>query len=56
MHNKGMDIYCTLPFLSSFLGHKNIYASERYLKLSQECFKNLCSEKLNNIFPEVNEL
>lgn len=41
MTEKGMDIYCTLPFLSSFLGHKNIYSTEKYLRLVEENFSEL---------------
>ena len=52
MINNGMDIYCTLPFLSSFLGHKNIYSTEKYLKLVEDDFPNL-TQNFNMIFPEV---
>ena len=41
MIEKGMDIYCTLPFLSSFLGHQNIYSTEKYLRLVEENFSEL---------------
>jgi len=35
MQMNGMDLYCMLPLLSSFLGHKGIRETERYLRLSQ---------------------
>ena len=41
MVEKGMDIYCTLPFLSSFMGHRNIYSTEKYLRLVEENFSEL---------------
>ena len=41
MVEKGMDIYCTLPFLSSFMGHQNIYSTEKYLRLVEENFSEL---------------
>ena len=41
MINEGMDIYCTLPFLASFLGHKNIYSTEKYLRLVEEDFSKV---------------
>lgn len=55
MVNNGTDIYCSLPFLSSFLGHKNIYATEKYLRLVEDNFSNLLMQDSNLIFPEVNE-
>lgn len=53
MVNSGMDIYCTLPFLSSFLGHKDIYSTEKYLRLVEEDFPKLLMENSNSVFPEV---
>lgn len=35
MQKGGMDLYCMLPLLSSFLGHKGVRETERYLRLSQ---------------------
>jgi len=54
MINNGMDIYCALPFLSSYLGHKNIYSTEIYLRLIESNFPNLLLNNSNLIFPEVN--
>jgi len=51
----GMDIYCALPLISAFLGHKNIISTEAYVRLTQEMFPDLI--KMENItsyvFPEV---
>ena len=55
MIDNGMDIYCTLPFLSSFLGHVNIQSTEHYLRLVESNFKDVLYNDLNNIFPEVKE-
>lgn len=41
MVESGMDIYCTLPFLSSFLGHENIYCTEKYLQLIEQDFSKV---------------
>lgn len=46
----GMDIYCTLPFLSSFLGHKNIYCTEKYLRLVNDSFSHSLIINSKNIF------
>ena len=41
MVSNGMDIYCALPILSVFLGHKNIYDTEWYVRMTQEIFHDL---------------
>lgn len=50
-----MDIYCALPLISAFLGHKNIISTEAYVRLTHEMFPDLI--KMENItsyvFPEV---
>ncbi|KUK57459.1 MAG: Uncharacterized protein XD81_1541 [Bacteroidetes bacterium 38_7] len=37
----GTDIYCYLPMLSIFMGHKNIYDTETYLRLTCEYYPDL---------------
>lgn len=37
----GTDIYCYLPMLSMFMGHKNIYDTETYLRLTREHYPDL---------------
>lgn len=29
-----MDLYCALPILSMYLGHENISATEKYLRMT----------------------
>lgn len=41
MVNNGLDIYCALPVLSVFLGHKNVYDTEWYVRITQEIFPDL---------------
>lgn len=41
MVSNGMDIYCALPILSIFLGHKNVYDTEWYVGMTQEIFPDL---------------
>ena len=52
----GMDIYCALPLLSAFLGHKNIRSTESYVKLTHEMFPDLITaQKFSEyIFPSIN--
>jgi integrase/recombinase XerD len=56
MIDSGLDMYVALPILSAYLGHKTIYATERYVRLTmnlypyiQERFK----DKMNKVFGEV---
>jgi site-specific recombinase XerD len=55
MVDAGMDTYCTLPFLSSFLGHVNIQSTEIYLRLVETNFKEVLDNNSSKIFPEVCE-
>lgn len=38
---EGKDIYCLLPVLASYLGHSNIKATSRYLRLTAEVFPQM---------------
>lgn len=52
----GMDIYCALPILSTYLGHRGIESTECYLRLTEEAYSgiiNSMSTLYKNIFPEV---
>lgn len=37
----GADIYCTLPILSVFLGHKKLSDTETYVRLTQEIYPDV---------------
>lgn len=54
--NEEKDIYVCLPILSKYLGHKNIYYTERYIHLVPEAFQelvNACESKFANIYGEA---
>ncbi|HEY3362153.1 MAG TPA: tyrosine-type recombinase/integrase [Methanosarcina sp.] len=56
MIHKGMDPYCSLPILSTYLGHKGIESTEKYLRLTKQYFINilqLSQQDAEKIFPEV---
>lgn len=36
--DSGLDMYVALPILSSYLGHKTIYATEKYVRLTLQLF------------------
>ena len=45
-----------LPILSTYLGHKNIYATEKYLRLTSEMYPNILDKvesALGKLVPEV---
>lgn len=57
MVSDGQDIYCALPILCTYLGHKGIESTEKYLRLTKESFSNIinATEHLYaGVFPEVN--
>jgi len=55
MIDNGMDMYVALPILSTYLGHKTIMATERYLRLTVSMFPYLekkFGKTLNEVFGE----
>jgi len=41
MVKSGADIYCALPILSTFLGHKTIKGTEKYVRMVQEIYPEI---------------
>ena len=41
MIKSGVDIYCALPILSIFLGHKTIKGTEKYVRMVQEIYPEI---------------
>jgi integrase len=53
----GYDLYCSLPILSTYLGHKGLKDVESYLRLTDSKFAEILeSEKelYHGVIPEVN--
>lgn len=53
MIDQGMDMYVALPVLSTYLGHKTIYATERYVRLTMSLYpyiEECCKTTFENIF------
>jgi integrase len=53
MIDAGMDMYTALPVLSTYLGHKSIYATERYLRLTMSVYPYIeerCRKQMDDIF------
>ncbi len=57
MIDTGMDMYVALPILSTYLGHKTIYATEGYVRLTMSIFPYIekqFRDKMDAEFGEVN--
>lgn len=52
MVDSGMDMYVALPILSTYLGHKTIYATERYVRLTMSLYPYI-EERFSQCFSEV---
>lgn len=58
MIKEGKDIYCSLPVLSTYLGHRGIESTERYLRLTMENYSyviDTMNEFYQDVFPEVTD-
>ena len=38
MTDSGLDMYVALPVLSTYLGHKTIFATEKYVRIALQLF------------------
>lgn len=52
MIDAGMDMYVALPVLSTYLGHKTIYATERYVRLTMSLYPYI-EERFGQRFSDV---
>lgn len=53
---RGVDVYCALPILSTFLGHASVTATEQYVRLTVEAFPEVCTaleRYCAHVIPEV---
>ncbi|MDD4010169.1 MAG: tyrosine-type recombinase/integrase [Fermentimonas sp.] len=53
MIDSGMDMYASLPILSTYLGHKNIYDTEKYLRLTMSIYPYIeekCKYQMEAVF------
>ena len=41
LSDAGMDLYVALPILSAYLGHKTIYATEHYVRLTMQIYPSI---------------
>lgn len=56
MVKQGMDIYCALPILSTYMGHRTIESTEKYVRLVPSFHEDIIhsmEETYKGVFPEV---
>ncbi len=56
MVKQGMDIYCALPILSTYMGHRTLESTEKYVRLVPAFhidIINAMKEPYKGLFPEV---
>ncbi|EIJ37728.1 site-specific recombinase XerD [Galbibacter orientalis DSM 19592] len=59
MVSNGMDIYCSLPILSTYLGHQSLDATNQYVRLTAEQHPGLIRDYEDifiNVFPSLEKL
>lgn len=52
MVDSGIDMYVALPILSTYLGHKTIYATERYVRLTMSLYPYI-EERFSQRFTDI---
>lgn len=56
MAESGLDLYCSLPILSTYLGHQSLHATNSYVRLTSDMYPNLLKEVDSiylNVFPKI---
>ena len=59
MAETGVDLYYSLPVLSTYLGHQSIGATDKYIRLTAEMYPSIIakiSEAFPFLFPEIYHL
>jgi integrase len=57
MTEAGMDLYCSMPVLSTYLGHQSLGATNSYVRLTADMYPELISKVeaiCFNVFPKLN--
>lgn len=58
MVSEGQDIYCTLPILQTYMGHRDVESTEKYLRLTSDAYNNILNSTATmyqDVFPEVRD-
>jgi len=58
MSDRGIDLYCSLPILSTYLGHSSIQSTNNYVRLYESLYPDLI-KRLDidslNVYPNLYE-
>jgi len=57
MSGSGLDMYYSLPILSTYLGHQSLKATDNYVRLTAEMYPDLIkktSDICSSVFPNIN--
>lgn len=52
MSEQGLDLYYSLPILSTYLGHQSLAATDKYVRLTAEMYPSLI-QSVNKICPHI---
>jgi integrase/recombinase XerD len=56
MTELGLDLHCTLPILSTYLGHRTLESTDKYVRLTSEMYPDLLNKENKicaYVFPEL---
>lgn len=59
LSDEGLDLYCSWPYLSAYLGHKSLESTEQYVSLTAQIYPDLLkgADRLYvDILPDSNQL
>ena len=58
MVREGQDIYYALPILQTYMGHRDVESTEKYLRLTSDAYSHIINSTAtmyHDVFPEVTE-
>jgi len=44
LSDEGVDLYCSWPYLSTYLGHKSLESTEQYIRLTSQMYPELLKD------------
>jgi len=56
LSDEGLDLYCSWPYLSTYLGHQSLEATEQYIRMTSQMFPELLKHTDNysvDILPDL---
>ena len=58
LSEEGVDLYCSWPYLSTYLGHQSLEATEQYVRLTAQMYPELlkgADTLYVNVLPDIND-